>query len=68
MCACYRGRERWVNGRIRLPQRKDGLEQDRKAGSLCGSGSVNSAGVVYVKILEKVSGKRLGGREEVGDL
>lgn len=54
-CMCQRGRERQVNARIGLPRRKDELEKDGKADSLSGKGAVDSAGVIYVKILEEVS-------------
>lgn len=70
MRVCQRERERYVNGRIGLPKRKDGFKtnKDGKADSLSGSGAVNSAGVVYVRFLKEVSGtgKENGGEEGRG--
>lgn len=54
MCMGQRRRERWVNARIWLLQREDELEKERKADLLRCNGTVNSAGVVYVKNLKKV--------------
>lgn len=53
VCVCQRGRGKRQD-RV-ATERKDGLEKDGKADSLSGGGAVNSAGVVYVKILVKVS-------------
>lgn len=52
MCVHVLGRKRKVNAGIGLLQREDELGKGRQADSL--SGTVKSAGAVYVKILSKV--------------
>jgi len=65
VCVPQMGRKEQVNARIGLPQRKDGLEKDGKEDTISRSCAVRIVGVVYVKILEKVSSKWKGnGGEE----